>query len=123
MIQKSASGQVKTLTDMSILLGFSEVQISQVVASCEKLFTLQDILDNVEIWDLKHAHKVLEIMFQVFGDVCDGVHVEDSHAYWKNDRSFVDDDSLVLEHVCDNWDDLVQDDSLLELAMDNLSLY
>ena len=122
LIEKSANGQLKTLTDMSILLGFSEVQIAQVVASCEKLFTLQDILDNVEIWDLKHAHKVLEIMFKVFGDVCDGVHVEDNHAYWKNDSSFVDDDGIVLEDVCDNWDDLVQDDSLLELVMDNLSL-
>ena len=72
-------------------MGFSEVQISQVVDSCGKWFTLKDILDNVEIWDLKHARNILEIMFQVFGDICDDVHAYDSCSYMKDDVSFVGD--------------------------------
>ena len=51
LVKKSANGQLKTLADTSLLLGFSEVQVEQVVDNCGKLCTLQDILDNVEIWD------------------------------------------------------------------------
>ena len=112
LINKSANGQLKTLTDTSLLLGFSEVQVEQVVDNCGKLFTLQDLLDNVEIWDLKHAYKILEIMLQVFGDICD-MPAYDSYSQMEDDvLSAYNDD--IHEHMWDNWDNLIQDYSLLE---------
>ena len=67
--KKSTNEQVKTLTDPPFLLGFSEVQIAQVLDNCENIFTLLDVLDKVEIWDLKHAHKIIAFISQVYGDI------------------------------------------------------
>ena len=115
--KKSTNEQVKTLTDPQFLLGFSEVQIAQVLDNnCENIFTLRDILDKVEIWDLKHAHKIIEFMSEVYGDIDE---IDD--CMFECDIS-----STELDQFDDawnrEWDDLLQDESLFELALDNLSL-
>ena len=53
------------------LLGFSEHQILQVVANAFKMFTLDDVCCYVEIWNMNHAFKILDILSQVFGDMCE----------------------------------------------------
>lgn len=80
------------------LLGFSEGQIGQVLKHCESIFSVQDVLDKVEIWDLEDF----------------------------DDWAFDDDVSNELDHFGTwngEWDNLLQDDSLFELAVENLSLW
>ena len=114
-LRKKSNDQVKSLTDPQFLLGFSGVQIDQVLDNCENIFTVQDVLDKVEIWDLKHAHIIIDFMSQVFGDID-----EIDNCIFDGDIS-----SIALD-CCDTWngewDDLLHDDSLFELAVDNLSL-
>ena len=69
LINKSESGQLKTLTNPQFLLRFTELQISQVMDNADKIFSIDDVHFLVEIWNLKHAHKILEILSQVYGDV------------------------------------------------------
>lgn len=111
---KKSNDQVKTLTDPQFLLGFSEVQIGQVLKHCESIFSIQDVLDKVEIWELKHAQFIVQLLSQMFGDLEDF-----------DDWAFDDDISNKLDHSA-TWngerDNLLQDDSLFELAVENLSL-
>ena len=48
-----------------MLIGFSELQISQVLEHCSHLFTLQDVHSFVEIWDIKHAVTILTLIDQL----------------------------------------------------------
>ena len=68
-------GNLNTLTDVSFLLGFSEVQINHVLDNLKYFFTLNDICDLIEIWDSKHAKKILQIVSNVFGDVDDTIYI------------------------------------------------
>lgn len=108
---------IKTIINPQFLLGFSEHQISQVIDNLDKIFSFDDVLAYVEIWDKKHAFKILEIVSQVYGDVHD-VHLD--QYLCKQDSSQHMSDSYDLDIGL--WDDLIEDDSLFELALDNLSL-
>jgi hypothetical protein len=85
------------------LLEFNNFHINQVLNNCYKLFTVNDILQNVEIWRHVHAFEILNIINRVFGDVDAnellGVGEEDL----LNDTSF-----------SSNWDD-VRDDSYISV--------
>ena len=76
-----------------------------------KLFTIDDVCPSVEIWHRKHAYRVLDILDQVHGDVGKMAHLfpEDQFEYELDDFS-------------DQWDELLHDDSLFEMAIENLSL-
>ena len=69
----------------------------------------------VEIWNLKHAHKILEILSQVYGDV---LEIEDLF----DDDQIHRDCDYELDDLNEQWDNLLHDDSLFELAIDNMSL-
>lgn len=62
LLKRDASGNLKIFNHPSLLWGFSDTQISQVLRYCSLLFTVKDICNFVEIWDLLHAHKVHTIM-------------------------------------------------------------
>ena len=111
---KTDAGNIKTMTNPQFLLGFSEHQISQVDDNLDKIFTCDDVFAHVEIWDKRHAYKVMEIVSQVFGDVELEECVCGEQEFQAN--PFNDDIDIGL------WDDLPEDDSLFQLAMDNLSL-
>ena len=85
------------------LLEFNNFHINQVLNNCYKLFTVNDILQNVEIWRHVHAFEILNLINRVFGDVDAnellGVGEEDL----LNDTSF-----------SSNWDD-VRDDSYISV--------
>lgn len=51
LLSKVPHGNLSSLTDVSFLLGFSDVQIHQVISNLTYLFTLNDICQLVEIWD------------------------------------------------------------------------
>ena len=102
---------LKALTNPQILLGISEIQISQVLENIDKLFTIDDVCSSVEIWHMKHAYKVLDILHQVYGDVGEIAHLftEDQLDY-------------ELDDFTEQWEELLHDDSLFEMAIENLSL-
>ena len=62
-------GDVKTLTSLQFMLGFTDHQISQVAENLKMLFTLSDIYQFVEIWGKGHAVKILSVINDVFKDV------------------------------------------------------
>lgn len=49
--------------------GFSKELISDVVAHCHNLFSVQDILTNVPVFSRKHAIAILGILNEVFDDI------------------------------------------------------
>ena len=55
LVQKHANDIIKSQISLPMLIGFSELQISQVLEHCGHLFTLQDVYSFIEIWDIKHA--------------------------------------------------------------------
>ena len=69
LLKRDASGNLKIFNHPSSLLGFSDIQISQVLRHCSLLFTVKDICNFVEIWDFSHVHKNHTIMQKVFGDM------------------------------------------------------
>ena len=60
--------QVKTIvTCPNILLEFGTFHISQVLDSCHSLFTIDDVVETVEIWRNKYADDILKIAKNVLG--------------------------------------------------------
>ena len=49
--------------------GFSKELISDVVANCHNLFSVEDILTNVPVFSRKHAIAILGILNEVFDDI------------------------------------------------------
>ena len=52
-----------------VFLEFCGFQIEQVLRNCHKLFTLEDVIKNAEIWRTQHAVGVLSAIAQIFSDV------------------------------------------------------
>ena len=113
LIKKSKDENVKRLIKPE--LGFPELQISQVLENVDKICTVEDVSSYVEIWNLKHAFKILEFITEVYGDVC-----ELQQNDFNDDQSqYGFDHELELD---EQWDDLLNGDTLFELALENLSL-
>ncbi|CAB4043291.1 Werner syndrome ATP-dependent helicase [Paramuricea clavata] len=113
LIRKSGLIGLST-SSIKFLLGFSELQISQVLENCDKLFSLDDVVKYVEIWDIRHTHKIMDIINRTFGDGC---NIQLDETCEESDDS--DDDYL---DIPEEWNILLNDD-LLDLAVDNLSSF
>ena len=61
ILKRDGSVNLKLLNDPKYILGFSEIQITQTIDHAEKPFTIDDICKYIDIWYLKHAHKVYNI--------------------------------------------------------------
>ena len=94
-MSEHARGEMKYFTNLHLLVGFSDLQINQVLENCHKLFSITEICSNIEIWHMEHAHKILNIINEVFGDVCE-VQVED----WDNDDMELED---AIDHALQEW--------------------
>ena len=116
LIGKSAHGQLASLTNINTLLGFSELQIEQVVSNCEQIFSLEDVMRTVEIWDTCHAKKILDVLGSVFKDIATS---NDNQAKGEiNDGDeLLDDDELLGE-----WAVLAEDDELLNMMTNSFSI-
>ena len=115
LVGATANGNVKTLTNIQFMLGFSEHQISQVLDNLHRIFSVADIFKLVEIWDKRHAQKILVIVGDVFQDI--NVKSDSDVAVMNNTDGYEFDDELL-----DEWQELLQDDDLYEMIVDNLSL-
>ena len=116
LVNTAANGDIKTLTNLQFMLGFTDHQISQVAENLGMLFTLSDVYKFIEIWDKRHAVKILSIINDVFRDVTED---NQSHCLLSDDN---DDDNAFDDELLDEWNEILQDDELFDMIVDNLSL-
>ena len=69
LVGTTANGNVKTLTNLQFMLGFSHHQISQVLDKLHRIFPTGDVYNLVEIWDRRHAQRILSIVSNIFQDI------------------------------------------------------
>lgn len=53
----------------NVLLELGDFFIDQVLDSCHKIFTVQDVFNYVEVWRQEHAISILKIISDCFGDI------------------------------------------------------
>ena len=78
------------------------MQISQVINTCHKLFTIDDVIENVEIWRKHHALGILEAIKHVFNDI--DIYL---------DLSAVEDEGLDIDM---DWEEVRDDSSFLNMV-------
>ena len=115
LISTAAGTDIKTLTNVTLLLGFSELQIQQVLDNLHKLFSSSDICKFVEIWDMKHCNKILSIIQKIFKDTED--HPDPNGNSSTEIYDAMDDIMLI-----DDWETLLDDDELFDMAIENISV-
>lgn len=108
LTKRDASDKLKYFTHPKFLLGFSELQIQQVLDDCPNLFSIADICHFVEIWDFQHALKIHDILQEMFGDL------EDSSTC--SDDELSDDEE---EFFGSDWNDLA--DEMANMVLESLS--
>ena len=111
-VKRDASAKLKVFNHPKFILGSSNIQILQVVDQADKLFTIDDICQYVEISDLRHARKVYSILQKVFKDMNNPSFCEDL-----DELSSDEEDSWLPA----DWNDLGFDEELAMLAIDELS--
>ena len=110
LTKRDASGKLKYFTHPKFLLGFSELQIQQVLDHCAILFSIADICRFVEIWDFQHVFKVHAILQDIFGDL------EETEI--GSDDKISDEEE---EFFGSDWNDLALDNEIANMVLDNLS--
>ena len=114
LVDTTANGNVKTLTNLQFMLGFSHHQISQVLDKFHRIFPAADVYNLVEIWDRRHAQRILLIVSNVFQEI--DVNSDSLVAVNDTDNHEFDDELL------DEWHEFLQDDELYEMIVDSMSL-
>ena len=85
---------------------FGEIQVRQVLEHCHEIFTVQDVVRCVEIWNKKHANLILGIICEAFNDVDQDTNGYDS-SDTDSDEENCTDDSM--------WKAIATDKSFLSL--------
>jgi hypothetical protein len=98
----------KMVTCPNHILEFNNFHINEVIKSCYKLFTIEDIISNVEIWRHQYAIGILQQINDVFGDI---MEVPTIH----------DDESMHDYSIISDWDQ-IRDDSTLVAMIDTQDL-
>ena len=57
---------VKTLTNIQFMLGFGDLQISQVLDNLEHIFETADVYRTVDIWHKKPAQEIIRVIGELF---------------------------------------------------------
>ena len=99
LILNEASDMTSTVGVPNVFLEFGWLQIVQVLQTCHRLFKLEDILENVEIWRRHHAIAILNAIF--------------------DDIEIVPEQSMMAEGtncVEMDWENLKDDSSYLEMT-------
>ena len=97
----------KVVVCPTVLLEFNLFHIQQVLDNCHRLFNLDDILENCEIWNKDYAKAILKILAEVFDDMDHlDFDFEESMVEEEIDSSFESSNAL--------WDEMRNDSSLLD---------
>lgn len=114
----AANANLKTLTNIQFMLGFGDLQISQVLHNLEHIFEMSDVYRTVEIWHKRHAQEIIRVIGETFHDT----NVNSNDAYAVDDDDDDDNNVVFGEDLLDEWSDILLDDELFEMVMDNISL-
>ncbi|XP_068708396.1 uncharacterized protein [Montipora foliosa] len=114
----AANANLKTLTNIQFMLGFGDLQISQVLHNLEHIFEMSDVYRTVEIWHKRHAQEIIRVIGETFHDT----NVNSNDAYAVDDDDDDDNNVVFSEDLLDEWSDILLDDELFEMVMDNISL-
>ena len=87
----------------NIFFEFGQFQIEQVLSNCQQLFTLDDILEHVEIWRNIHAHNVFLALHETFGDMNEDV------------PHLLEEEFQEMEVVATDWEYVRDDSTLIDL--------
>ena len=111
LYKRVTGNTVKSISYPSLLLEFGHFQIQQVIDKCEHLLTLEDILDNIEIWRIVHANNILVALSETFNDIdIDTAELQLS-----------DPDQEMEDELLDQCLD-VRDDSQLDILADSFEI-
>lgn len=100
LIETEICNMTSTVGVPNVFLEFGWLQIQQVLKTCDRLFTVEDVLENVEIWRRHHAIAIIDAVAQVFGDIT-----------VTHEMSMNAEDNIEIEM---DWDELREDSNLLE---------
>lgn len=64
----AAKANLRTLTNIQFMLGFGDLQISQVLDNLEHIFEMSDVYRTVEIWHKRHALEIVQVISETFHD-------------------------------------------------------
>ncbi len=81
---------------------FTNVHIQQIMNSADRIFTVKDVMDNVDIWRRTHAIEILTVFHDIFHDVA-----HDNEENTESDES--DDEEM------EGWDEIADDNSFVDL--------
>ena len=90
------------VTCPNVLLEFNSFHINQVVERCHHLFTMEDVLESVEIWRSQYAIDILRVLNEIFGDIkIELPSLEEQHDFSNT--------------VFSDWSEIRNDSSLLSM--------
>ena len=108
LLNTTAHGDVKTLTNLQFMLGFSKHQITQVLDNLDIIFSLSDVYKVVEIWDIRHALEILSVI----SDVCNDASA-DIQSF---DRTPLEDNEYDFDEELDEWNEILRDNDLIDFV-------
>ena len=112
MFKQAPKGNLSIISRPDLLFGFQNIQITQVLENCDKIFKISDVQKYVEIWKVIHAYAILGILAEVFGDI----DKEDLQACNSIDVTI----NVIDEHDSE-WNDLLNDEELYNVNWDDLT--
>ena len=92
--------------------GFSKELVSDCVANCHNLFTLEDITTTVPVFSKKHALKILEILNEIFNDIDESSLTDPTNSF--SEEFITGLEELLLCDYTDVEDHLPDPDALLD---------
>lgn len=65
-VGRTANTNLKTLTNIQFMLGFGDLQISQVLDNLEHIFEMSDVYRTVEIWHKRYTQEIIRVIGETF---------------------------------------------------------
>ena len=90
----------------NVLFEFDHYQIKQVLENCCYVYTINDLLEYVELWRNTHANNVMAILAEIFDDI-------DSNF----DR--LDSDTEEMDIKEEDWKEIMDDGSSITESFDD----
>jgi len=116
IIAKVANGQLSSIVHPKMLIGFGEVQIKQVLDNCQSIMNIADVYRFVEIWHSNHANYIYQLICKVF------LEDHDVATFPNVSLELDDSDDELDDLIMNEWATLVEDDELLNMVVENISL-
>ena len=107
----------------TMFLEFTEVQVSQVMKHCDKIFSLQDVKHYGEIWRDVYANNILAAIYDVFQDF--HLNTEELILAFQGDLSDIWDDQSNASFFGDNsslLENLDRTDTQLDESVDTINV-